>query len=220
MILCGLAGCTPFQTRGWHAFRSRRWMMQPQPTSPSHLIAVPGLDDLEADLALADSLPVSMLAERARRAARLAADLQTALIARAACREASSEPDRLLAIPKVAEILEFTEQYVYELIRRGHLPAVRSGKYVRVSASAIENFMKNGPAKSLDRTLYHGYSGVRGRTRASPAKDARPPNASDPRRPARRRAKHRGPMGAERALHHGADDAANPNDARTVEPDA
>ena len=195
-------------------------MMQPQPTSPSHLVTVPGLDDLEADLALADSLPVSMLAERARRAARLAADLQTALIARAACREASSEPDRLLAIPKVAEILEFTEQYVYELIRRGHLPAVRSGKYVRVSASAIENFMKNGPAKSRDKTLYQGYSEVRGRTRASPAKDARPPNASDPRRPARRRAKHRGPMGAERALHHGADDAANPNDARTVEPDA
>ena len=113
-------------------------MMQSEITSASHLVTVPGLDDLEADLGLADSLPVPMLADRARRAARLAADLQTALIARAVSRETSPEPDRLLAVAKVAEILEFTEQYVYELIRRGHLPAVRSGKYVRVSASAVD----------------------------------------------------------------------------------
>ena len=196
-------------------------MMQPQLTSPSRPVVVPGLDDLEADRALADSLPVSVLAERARGAARLAADLQMALIARAACREAASpEPDRLLVIPKVAEIFEFTEQYVYELIRRGHLPAVRSGKYVRVSASAVESFMKNGPANLLDTALYQRYSDVGGRTRASPAQEARQANASGPRRPARRRAKHRGPMGAERANHHGADDAVDPDGGRTVEPEA
>src|SRR5437867_10666165 len=153
-------------------------MMQSEITSASHLVPAPGLDDLEADLGLADSLPVPMLADRARRAARLAADLQTALIARAVSREASPEPDRLLAIPKVAEILEFTEQYVYELIRRGHLPAVRSGKYVRVSASAVESFMKNGPANPLDTGLYQRYSPGRGRTRAPSAQHARPANAS------------------------------------------
>lgn len=195
--------------------------MEPKLTSPSRPVAVPGLDELEADIALADTLPVAALAERARRAARLAADLQMALIARAACREAAStEPDRLLAIPKVAEILEFTEQYVYELIRRGHLPAVRSGKYVRVSASAVDSFMKNGPRNAVDTGLYHGYSVVRGRARAAPAQDARKANASGPRRPARRRAEHSGPMGAERASHHGADDATDPDDARTVEPEA
>src|SRR5438309_5375160 len=195
-------------------------MMQSEITSASHLVTVPGLDDLESDLALADSLPVSMLAERARRAARLAADLQTALIARAACREASSEPDRLLAIPKVAEILEFTEQYVYELIRRGHLPAVRSGKYVRVSASAVDSFMKNGPTNGVDSILYQGYSSARGRVPAAAAQDARRIDPGGPRRHARRRAEHRGPVGAERADDHGADDATDPRDGRGVEPEA
>ncbi len=130
--------------------------MQSEITSASHLVTVPGLDDLEADLGLADSLPVPMLADRARRAARLAADLQTALIARAVSREASPEPDRLLAVAKVAEILEFTEQYVYELIRRGHLPAVRSGKYVRVSASAVDSFIKNAMALTRRYTIGTG----------------------------------------------------------------
>ena len=181
----------------------------------------PGLDDLEADLALADSLAVSVLAERARRAARLAADLQMALIARATFREAASpEQDRFLAIPKVAEILQFTEQYVYELIRRGHLPAVRSGKYVRVSASAVDNFMKNGPKNGVDSGLYQGYSRARGRVRATAAQDARRVDPGGARRQARRRAEHRGPVGAERADDHGADDATDPRDGRGVEPEA
>src|SRR5881396_1896001 len=135
-------------------------MMQLEITSASHLVTVPGLDDLEADLGLADSLPVPMLADRARRAARLAADLQTALIARAVSREASPEPDRLLAVAKVAEMLEFTEEYVYELIRRGHLPAVRSGKYVRVSASAVDSFIKNGPRDGVDSAVYHRVNAI------------------------------------------------------------
>src|SRR5881409_16282 len=180
-------------------------MMQSEITSASHLVTVPGLDDLEADLGLADSLPVPMLADRARRAARLAADLQTALIARAVSREASPEPDRLLAIPKVAEIFGFTEQYVYELIRRGHLPAVRSGKYVRVSASAVDSFMKNGPKNGVDGGLYQRYSSARGRVRASATQDARRVDPGGARRQARRRDEHRGPVGAERADDHGAD---------------
>ena len=174
----------------------------------------PGLDDLEADLALADSLAVSVLTERARRAARLAADLQMALIARATSREAAPpEQDRLLAIPKVAEILQFTEQYVYELVRRGHLPAVRSGKYVRVSASTVDSFMKNGPKNGVDSRL-------RGRVSPAADQDARRVDPGGPRRQVRRRAEYRGPVGAERADHHRADDATDPRDGRGVEPEA
>src|SRR5438876_6599536 len=180
-------------------------MMQSEITSASHLVTVPGLDDLEADLGLADSLPVPMLADRARRAARLAADLQTALIARAVFGEASRESDRLLAVPKVAEILKFTEQYVYELIRRGHLPAVRSGKYVRVSASAVDSFTKNGPTNIVESPLYHRYSGGRGRIGATSTQDAGRADSSLPRRQARRSVEHGRPVGAERAHHHGAD---------------
>jgi len=181
-------------------------------------MVVPGLDDLEAEISLADTLPVSILAERARKAARLAADLQTALIARAAAREAvSPEPDRLLAIPKVAEILGFTEQYVYELIRRGHLPAVRSGKYVRVSASAVDSFTKNGPTNVVEPPLYQRYSDGRGRIGATSTQDARRADPSLPRRQARRSVEHGRPVGAERAHHHGADGAPDPRDAGNVE---
>src|SRR5437870_11847432 len=120
-------------------------MMQSEITSASHLVTVPGLDDLEADLGLADSLPVPMLADRARRAARLAADLQTALIARAVSREAPPEPERLLAVAKVAQILEITEQYGYELIRLGHRPAVRPGKNVRGTTPTVDTCITSVP---------------------------------------------------------------------------
>src|SRR5438445_10409767 len=162
-------------------------MMQSEITSASHLVTVPGLDDLEADLGLHDSLPVPMPADRARRAARLAAVVQTALIARAVSREASPEPDRLLAVTKVAEILEFTEQYVYELIRRGHLPAVRSGKYVRVSASAVDSFIQNGPRDGIDSSVYHRHSSPRGWPDAAPIQDASRVDTGGARPQARRR---------------------------------
>jgi excisionase family DNA binding protein len=38
----------------------------------------------------------------------------------------------LLTVPEVAAELRFTRGYVYEAIRRGELPAVRKGKYVRL----------------------------------------------------------------------------------------
>jgi excisionase family DNA binding protein len=181
--------------RKWHDPRSGPWTMDqqlPPPTPPT-----PGLDHLAADVTLADSLPGAILAERARRAARLAADLQTVLLARAASNDpASSGSDRLLAIPKVAEILGFTEPYVYELIRRGHLPAFRSGKYVRVSASVVDSFMKNGPRIVVDESLYHRHSVGRGRLGVARAQDARRVDAGGPRRQDRRRAEQRRPLGA------------------------
>ena len=195
-------------------------MMQSEITSASHLVTVPGLDDLEADLGLADSLPVPMLADRARRAARLAADLQTALIARAVSRETSPEPDRLLAVAKVAEILEFTEQYVYELIRRGHLSAVRSGKYVRVSASAVDSFIKNGPRDGVDSAVYHRHRSSGGWPNAAPTQDARRLDTGGARRQARRRGEQRRALGAQRADDRGADGATDPANARAGEAEA
>ena len=192
--------------------------MQPQVAAP--VAAAPGLDDLESDLGLADTLPVVVLAERARRAARLAADLEVALIARAASREAkSSEPDRLLAIPKVAEVLGFTEQYVYELIRRGHLHAIRSGKYVRVSASAVDRFIRDGPNIVVDGSLYQRDNEGSGRLGAASAQDTRRLDAGGARRQGRRRAKRRRSVGAGREDRRGPDNSADTHDAR-VQPKA
>ena len=147
--------------------------------------------------------------------------LEVALIARAAAGGAKSfEADRLLAIPKVAEILEFTEQYVYDLIRRGHLPAVRSGKYVRVSASAVDSFMKNGPRNGVDSSLYHRYSNPGGRLRAAPTQNARGFDAGRARRQARRRIEQRSSMGAQRADDRGTDGATDPDDDQPGEGEA
>ena len=197
----------------------RSWIVDQQ--LPPRTPATPGLDHLAADLALADSLPGAILAELARRAARLAADLQTLLLTRAASNGASSSgSDRLLAIPKVAELLEFTEQYIYELIRRGHLPAIRSGKYVRVSASVVDSFMKNGPRIVVDEPVYQRHSVGRGRLGVARTQDARRVDAGGPRRQDRRRAQQRRSLGAQRADDRGTGRAIDPDDARAGEAEA
>lgn len=184
-------------------------------------VVVVGLDELDADPALADRLPVVTLAERARQAARLAADLQIVLLARTANGHAAeTQPDRLRTIPEVAEVLQFTEQYVYELIRRGHLPAVRSGKYVRVSASAVEAFMKNGPAAGLDGVLYQRYSPRSGRLRVAAPQEKRRIDAGGAGRETRRRAEQRRALGAQRASDRGADGATHPDHAGADEVEA
>jgi excisionase family DNA binding protein len=42
-----------------------------------------------------------------------------------------------LTVPEVAAELRFTRGYVYEAVRRGELPAVRKGKYVRLRRGDI-----------------------------------------------------------------------------------
>lgn len=42
------------------------------------------------------------------------------------------EGDRLLTVPEVAGLLNVPKGYVYDLARRGEIPVVRFGKYVRV----------------------------------------------------------------------------------------
>jgi excisionase family DNA binding protein len=189
--------------------------------SPAPPVTFPSLDALEADVALAETLPVAVLAERARKAARLAADLQAALLGRAASRDSGSpEPDRLLAIPKIAQILEFTEQYVYELIRRGHLPAVRSGKYVRVSASALDSFIKNGPLNVLDGALSRTY---RTRREPAPAASAQTPRSKDPDRTprqARRRPEQERSVRPEQRSNQDADARVDRHDIGVIDADA
>ena len=46
--------------------------------------------------------------------------------------------EEMLTVPEVAELLGLTKAYVYEMVRRAILPAVRYGKYVRVRRSTLE----------------------------------------------------------------------------------
>jgi excisionase family DNA binding protein len=51
------------------------------------------------------------------------------------------ESDPLLTAPEAAAGLHLAPSYVYELVRSRQLPAVRSGKYVRIRRSAVERFI-------------------------------------------------------------------------------
>lgn len=67
---------------------------------------------------------------------------------------AESEEERWLTVPEVAKRLHFAPSYVYQLARRGELPALRTGKYVRVRLTDLREWEarlgKNPlPAESL-----------------------------------------------------------------------
>lgn len=58
-----------------------------------------------------------------------------------------AEP-RLLTLPQVAERLSVPKSYAYELARRGHLPTIRFGKYIRVLASDLEKWVEQREDRS------------------------------------------------------------------------
>jgi excisionase family DNA binding protein len=53
--------------------------------------------------------------------------------------------EALLTMRQVAERLSVPESRAYELARQGKLPAVRIGKYVRVSAEALAEYQAKLP---------------------------------------------------------------------------
>ena len=56
----------------------------------------------------------------------------------------------LLKIPAVAERLDTTPWNAYDLIRRGHLRAVKLGRAVRVDPRALEDFIAGGGTSGDD----------------------------------------------------------------------
>src|SRR5215203_2686274 len=59
--------------------------------------------------------------------------------------QSSSEGTNLITIAEAAARLSIPESRAYELARQGKLPAVRIGKYVRVSAKALAAYQANLP---------------------------------------------------------------------------
>ena len=49
---------------------------------------------------------------------------------------------KLHEVAEVARTLELSKSYVYELIRRGQLPAVRFGTAVRIRPEDLERFIQ------------------------------------------------------------------------------
>lgn len=69
-----------------------------------------------------------------------------------------AEEDRLLTVPQVAELLAIPKGYVYKLARRGEIPIVRLGKYVRVQPSDLDEWVGRHRQKGVDSQMYTVYS--------------------------------------------------------------
>lgn len=55
-----------------------------------------------------------------------------------------AEPERLLKVPQVAEILGLGEAKTWELVATGELRSLKSGRARRVPASAVDEYIKAG----------------------------------------------------------------------------
>ncbi len=56
---------------------------------------------------------------------------------------------QMLTPQEVADILKIKKTTVYEMIKRGDLPATRLGKQLRISSQALESYLDNTPASSI-----------------------------------------------------------------------
>lgn len=136
------------------------------------------LDDIAQSPTLAAELSA---AERNRLITRCAAVLSALSAPMAADGQHRTTPEAepppcLLSVPQVAELLGFRPSHVYQMIRQGDLPAVRHGKYVRVRAEAVGDFVavheRQGPvARGLNTVLRSG------RDRAGSKADPQAPRA-------------------------------------------
>ncbi len=113
------------------------------------------LDDLSQDPQRAQALTAAQvtaaLAQLHVAQGRLAA-LEGLLLDRLLALQAQppSVPDELLDMPMVAKLLGIPESRARELGRRGQLPVVAVGKYIRVRRSAVDAFMANGDGSRRD----------------------------------------------------------------------
>jgi len=179
---------------------------------------LPGLDQLAAEPALATTLPPTAATALLGRCH----IVQSALIGRLLSAQTSAEgepgpaaagDDQLLTVPQVANLLGVPKGYSYDLARRGEIPTVRFGKYVRVPTSALRQWIAQHEGTRLDRAMYSAYSRRQGRhdRRGASANSTAPrTDAGAPGRTARRDLDDRRPMGTGRGADSGADGEARP----------
>ena len=56
----------------------------------------------------------------------------------------------LITVVEAAKMLAFKPAYLYELIRQGKLPAIRQGKYIRISVADLQRWIQQHQNKPLD----------------------------------------------------------------------
>jgi excisionase family DNA binding protein len=66
----------------------------------------------------------------------------------------SERPDRLLTITEVAKILRTSERFPRRLIAERRIAFVRIGRHVRISESALDEFIQAGVVKPMTLRNY------------------------------------------------------------------
>ncbi len=170
-------------------------------------VPLPSLDALAADPAASATLTGEQRRTLVLRCATVLAALAAvpAGDAEAAARPPANEPpQQLLTVPAAAARLHLAPSYVYELIRRGQLAAVRIGpRYVRVSPEAVAAFVA-----PVDGTISSVLSNGHDRSRGASTPRAARPHTDRPRRPRLRPSDHGFAVGARSGAHPGADGEA------------
>jgi excisionase family DNA binding protein len=120
------------------------------------------LAKLVAHHELAATLPPTviptLLAEVERLKAALWMRLVTSLIDSARANPEPGPP-RLLTVPQVADLVGVPAGNIYALVRRGELPAIRLGKYVRVDPAEFKKWLaQHQLADQVDGGLCHWYT--------------------------------------------------------------
>lgn len=170
-----------------------------------------GLDALADDPAKAAQLtPEERCALVLRAAAALAALGAPLPSGSATLAAAPLDDSRALPVPEVARRLGLTPAYVYELVRRGELPAIRVGKYVRVPENGLRAWQEARQRAGVDGPGYTVYPRRRDGRRAPTSPQAARADAGRARRARGRDPRHDRPAGARRGPHPGTDRPADP----------
>lgn len=167
----------------------------------------PTLDQLATEPAKAATLPLetveALLSQCSVAQGALVARLLTARDQVNSPTGVSIDQPRLLTIPEAAQLLGVAKGYAYELARRGAIPTIRFGKYVRVCLTDLWEWVARHQEKGLDLGLCVTHSSSRERHGGSTASQSPGAHPSSTGRAARRDRQQRGPVGAGRAGHPG-----------------
>lgn len=103
--------------------------------------------------------------------------------------------DHLLTVPQVAELLNVPKGYAYELARRGAIPTVRFGKYVRVPVASLREWIARHQGKGIDIFVSATLKSPRDRLRDPQNPKAAAAHPSPVRQARRRSSRDRQPVG-------------------------
>lgn len=189
---------------------------QPGTLPARPVLEAPTLDSIALDPAKAAGLSLEVRAALIARCAATLAALAGPLLATPRGERAGlaarddAEAPQCITIPELAERLKLAPGYLYALARRGELPVVRWGKYVRVPLDQLRAVLARLRSNPVDSEGYLTYPPANDRRGAPAAPKAAQANAASARRAGRGHTQHDRAPGTGRARDRGTARPAHP----------